>query len=79
MQESCSSGSVGERGGNNPLYPEDQIKTPRLKIRQGDSKISLLTRQGSNLDSSEPKSDVLPITPRVKDGCENRVANIQNF
>ena len=25
----------------------------------------VLTRQGSNLDSSEPKSDVLPITPRV--------------
>ncbi len=24
-----------------------------------------LTRQGSNLDSSEPKSDVLPVTPRV--------------
>ena len=22
MQESCSSGSVGERGGNKPLYPE---------------------------------------------------------
>jgi hypothetical protein len=27
--------------------------------------ILLLTRQGSNLDSSEPKSDVLPVTPRV--------------
>ncbi len=26
----------------------------------------MLTRQGSNLDSSEPKSDVLPVTPRVK-------------
>jgi hypothetical protein len=26
----------------------------------------LLTRQGSNLDSSDPESDVLPITPRVK-------------
>ena len=25
----------------------------------------LLTRLGSNQDSSEPKSDVLPITPRV--------------
>jgi hypothetical protein len=24
MQESCSYGSVGERGGNDPLYPEDQ-------------------------------------------------------
>jgi hypothetical protein len=22
MQESCSYGSVGERGGNEPLYPE---------------------------------------------------------
>jgi len=22
MQESCSYGSVGERGGNKPLYPE---------------------------------------------------------
>ena len=38
----------------------------------------LLTRQGSNLDSSEPKSDVLPITPRVKSGCENRIANLLN-
>ncbi len=28
-----------------------------------------LTRQGSNLDSSEPKSDVLPITPRVNHYC----------
>jgi hypothetical protein len=26
---------------------------------------SLLTHQGSNLNSSEPKSDVLPITPWV--------------
>jgi hypothetical protein len=25
MRESCSSGSVGERGGNEPLYPEDEI------------------------------------------------------
>jgi hypothetical protein len=25
----------------------------------------LLTDQGSNLDSSEPKSDVLPVTPSV--------------
>lgn len=25
----------------------------------------MLTRQGSNLDSSVPKTDVLPITPRV--------------
>jgi hypothetical protein len=24
MRESCSYGSVGERGGNGPLYPEDQ-------------------------------------------------------
>ncbi len=40
--------------------------------------LNLLTRQGSNLDSSEPKSDVLPITPRVNRGRENRVANIQN-
>ena len=23
MREICSSGSVGERGGNNPLYPEN--------------------------------------------------------
>ena len=23
MQESCSYGSVGERGGNEPLYPEE--------------------------------------------------------
>jgi hypothetical protein len=23
MRESCSSGSVGEREGNDPLYPED--------------------------------------------------------
>ena len=29
--------------------------------------IYMLSRQGSNLDSSEPKSDVLPVTPR--DSC----------
>jgi hypothetical protein len=39
----------------------------------------LLTRQGSNLDSSEPKSDVLPVTPRVRGGFENRIANILNI
>ena len=27
----------------------------------------MLTDQGSNLDSSEPKSDVLPVTPSVND------------
>ena len=25
MRKSCSSGSVGERGGNEPLYPEKKI------------------------------------------------------
>jgi hypothetical protein len=30
-----------------------------------DAGLSLLTDQGSNLDSSEPKSDVLPVTPSV--------------
>ena len=36
----------------------------------------LLTHQVSNLDSSEPKSDVLPITPWVsviKTRCKNRI------
>jgi hypothetical protein len=32
----------------------------------------LLTHQVSNLDSSEPKSDVLPITPWVRN-IDNRV------
>ena len=36
---------------------------------------SVLTRQGSNLDSSEPKSDVLPITPRVRvSKCPAKIA-----
>jgi len=30
--------------------------------------LDLLTDQGSNLDSSEPKSDVLPVTPSVNFG-----------
>ena len=36
MQESCSHGSVGERGGNEPLYPEpffdDLLKIKELII-----------------------------------------------
>ena len=28
-----------------------------------------LPRQGSNLDSSDPESDVLPVTPRGTDRC----------
>ena len=32
---------------------------------------SSLTDQGSNLDSSEPKSDVLPVTPSVNLGGQN--------
>ncbi len=28
-----------------------------------------LPRQGSNLDSSDPESDVLPVTPRGKGRC----------
>ena len=31
----------------------------------------LLPRQGSNLDSSDPESDVLPITPRGKNACKS--------
>ncbi len=30
-----------------------------------------LTDQGSNLDSSEPKSDVLPVTPSVRIGPQS--------
>jgi hypothetical protein len=40
-------------------------KSPDITMCQGFMCLFLLTRQGSNLNSSEPKSDVLPITPRV--------------
>ena len=39
--------------------------------------ISQLTHQGSNLDSSEPKSDVLPVTPWVKIGRKSTECDIQ--
>jgi hypothetical protein len=45
--------------------------TRSLKRKKPQKKIHgfrLLTDQGSNLDSSEPKSDVLPITPSVNSG-----------
>jgi len=32
MQESCSYGSVGERGGNEPLYPE-RVQTFNLELK----------------------------------------------
>ena len=31
----------------------------------------MLPRQGSNLDSSDPESDVLPVTPRGNEFAEN--------
>ena len=49
-------------------------KPPLTNYARGDYYCFWLTRQGSNLDSSEPKSDVLPITPRV-----NQVANLKLF
>lgn len=50
----------------------------------------LLTDQVSNLDSSEPKSDVLPVTPSVRGSlgkgdpclrrCEiNKISNVQGL
>ena len=33
MQESCSYGSVGERGGNEPLYPEEHTSEQILNFR----------------------------------------------
>jgi hypothetical protein len=40
-------------------------KNPDIYDYQGNINIVLLTHRGSNPDSSEPKSDVLPITPWV--------------
>ncbi len=37
--------------------------------------ISGLPRQGSNLDSSDPESDVLPITPQGSIGYQVKVQN----
>ncbi len=37
--------------------------------KRAENQLFLLTRQGSNLDSSGPKPDVLPITPRVNHYC----------
>lgn len=42
-------------------------RSPKQLITWG-----LLTDQGSNLDSSEPKSDVLPVTPSVKLECKSK-------
>ena len=33
MQEICSYGSVGERGGNEPLYPETQDTRHKINAR----------------------------------------------
>jgi hypothetical protein len=38
-----------------------------------------LTRQGSNLDSSGPKPDVLPITPRVIPYCAFLLKTLQKY
>ena len=38
-----------------------------------------LTRQGSNLDSSGPKPDVLPITPRVSTLCVFLFKTVQKY
>ena len=32
MRKICSSGSVGERGGNEPLYPENMLKNGKEEI-----------------------------------------------
>lgn len=31
MRENCSYGSVGERGGNNPLYPDNGFLVVRVQ------------------------------------------------
>ena len=39
MQESCSYGSVGERGGNEPLYPENyNLRRRKEKVKSHKSK-----------------------------------------
>ena len=35
MRESCSYGSVGERGGDEPLYPDKKNKPLQVFISQG--------------------------------------------
>jgi hypothetical protein len=51
------------RGGSSPdLYPVKFIENKKACYN---SRLSRLTHLGSNQDSAEPKSDVLPITPWV--------------
>ena len=45
-----------------------RIKSPNIIVYQGFIETYVLLRQGSNLDSSDPESDVLPITPRSNFG-----------
>ena len=47
----------------------------KYKKKDAIKRLFLLTHQGSNLNSAEPKSDVLPVTPWVK----NSSANIDVF
>jgi hypothetical protein len=47
------------------MYHRKQKQTLPKHCTGRVQEFSLLTRQGSNLDSSDPESDVLPITPRV--------------
>jgi hypothetical protein len=42
-----------------------------IRFQQMAMYLFLLPRQGSNLDSSDPESDVLPITPRGKSACKS--------
>jgi hypothetical protein len=54
-------------------YRDRLLALPSQKSRNGLQ--LLLLRQGSNLNFSDPESDVLPITPR----SNFKVANIENF
>ena len=47
--------------------------------KQNASSLLMLTDQGSNLDSSESKSDVLPVTPSVNPNLAVQIYKILSF
>jgi hypothetical protein len=53
------------------MLKQQKPKTPEISVIAGIWLFFPLSRLGSNQNSSEPKSDVLPVTPRDSNFFEN--------
>ena len=68
----CNQGSpmVAHFVRNDGTYFSSSIRNKNGRPERSRRAAFLLLRQGSNLNFSDPESDVLPITPRSSSGCK---------